>query len=43
MTVPPKLLGKPDQNALRPPDVAEPIRILVLYHLADELRAPLPR
>src|SRR5882672_5576628 len=35
----PELLGKPDENSFGAPDVAEPIRIFVLDHLADELRA----
>ena len=35
----PELLGKPNENSFGAPDVAEPIRVLVLGHLADELRA----
>src|SRR6266540_3657230 len=35
----PELLGKPDENSFGAPDVAEPIRVLVLDHFADELRA----
>ena len=35
----PELLGKPDENAFGAPDVAEPIRVLVLDHFADEFRA----
>src|SRR5687767_11535653 len=35
----PKLLGKPDENSFWAPDVAEPIRVFVLDHFADELRA----
>src|SRR5688572_1916502 len=35
----PELLGKPDENAFGAPDVAEPIRVFVLDHFADELRA----
>src|SRR5437868_15349543 len=35
----PELLGKPDENSFGAPDVAEPIRILVPDHFADELRA----
>src|SRR6266571_3349788 len=35
------LLGQPDQNALGASDVAEPIDVLVLNHLVDELRAVL--
>jgi hypothetical protein len=34
-----ELLGEPDENAFGPPDVAEPIHILILNHLADEFRA----
>src|SRR5690242_8443238 len=37
----PELLGKPDQQSFGPADVAEPIRVLVLDHFADELRATL--
>src|SRR6266498_5677077 len=35
----PKLLGKPDNDALRAADVAEPIRVLVLHHVADQFGA----
>ena len=35
----PELLGKPDENPFGAPDVAEPIRVFVLDHFADELRA----
>jgi quercetin dioxygenase-like cupin family protein len=35
------LLGEPDQESLRPSDVAEPIHVLVLDHVSDELRASL--
>ena len=35
----PELLGKPDENSFGAPDVAKPIRIFVLDHFADELRA----
>src|SRR5215217_1644883 len=35
----PELLGKPDENSFGAPDVAEPIRIFVLDHFADDLRA----
>src|SRR5436190_10432504 len=35
----PELLGKPDENSFGASDVAEPIRLLVLDHFADELRA----
>src|SRR5262245_32520778 len=37
----PELFGKPDQNSFGTPDVAEPIRILILDHFADEFRAAL--
>jgi hypothetical protein len=33
------LLGQPDENALGASDVAEPIRVFVLDHFVDELRA----
>src|SRR5213075_194143 len=35
----PELLRKPDENSFGAPDVAEPIRVFVLDHFADELRA----
>src|SRR4051812_18810860 len=35
----PELLGEPDENSFWAPDIAEPIRVLVLDHFADELRA----
>src|SRR5258706_8907168 len=35
----PELLGKPDNDALRAADVAEPIRVLVLHHVADQFGA----
>ena len=35
----PELLGKPDENSFGAPDVAEAIRVFVLDHFADELRA----
>ena len=35
----PELLSEPNENSFRAPDVAEPIRVFVLDHLADELRA----
>src|SRR5256714_13823976 len=35
----PELLGKPAENPFGTPDVAEPIRVFVLDHFADELRA----
>jgi hypothetical protein len=34
-------LGEPDEKPFRPADVAEPIRVFVLDHFADELRAAL--
>src|SRR5262249_61838647 len=37
----PELFGKPDQNSFGTPDVAEPIRVLILDHFADEFRAAL--
>ena len=37
----PELLGEPDEKSFRAADVAEPIRLLVLNHFADELRAAL--
>ena len=36
-----ELLGEPDEKSFRAADVAEPIRVLVLNHFADELRAAL--
>jgi len=35
----PELLGKPDENSFGAPDVAESIRVFVLDHFANELRA----
>src|SRR6266700_697140 len=35
----PELLGKPDEKSFGAPDVAEPIRVFVLDHFADEFRA----
>src|SRR6185503_1381721 len=35
----PELLGKPEENSFGASDVAEPIRVFVLDHFADELRA----
>src|SRR5258705_329754 len=35
----PKLLGEPDEQSFGAADVAEPIRVLVLHHVANELRA----
>jgi hypothetical protein len=35
----PELFGEPDENSFGAPDVAEPIRVFVLDHFADELRA----
>ena len=32
-----ELLGKRDNDALRPADVAKPVRVLVLHHFAHEL------
>src|SRR5436853_6987048 len=38
----PEFFGKPDENALRPADVAQPVRGLVLDHVtADEMRTVL--
>src|SRR3712207_157741 len=34
-----ELLGKPDNDALRAADVAEPIRVLVLHHFAEQFGA----
>src|SRR3981081_4390502 len=34
-----ELLGEPDEKSFGAADVAEPIRLFVLNHLADELRA----
>src|SRR3954463_9390849 len=36
-----ELLGEPDEQSFGSADVAEPIRVLVLNHLAHELRATL--
>src|SRR5262245_11759513 len=35
----PELLGEPDEDSFGAPDVTEPIRVSVLDHFADELRA----
>ena len=35
----PELLGEPDENSFGTPDVAEPIHVFILNHVADELRA----
>src|SRR5260221_12830857 len=35
----PDFLGEPDENSFGAPDVAESIRVFVLDHFADELRA----
>ena len=35
----PELLGESNQNAFGPPDIAEPIHVLILHHFADKLRA----
>src|SRR5688500_15102659 len=40
-SLPPQLLGKPKENSLRPPDVAEPVHVFILDYFADELRATL--
>src|ERR671911_1855703 len=38
-----KLLGEPDENAFRPADVAEPVRVFILDHVTtDQLRTVLP-
>src|SRR5512143_2278106 len=37
----PELLGEPDEKSFRAADVAEPVRVFVLDHFADELRAAL--
>jgi hypothetical protein len=34
-----ELLRKPDDDALRAADVADPIRVLVLYHVANQFGA----
>jgi hypothetical protein len=34
-----ELLGEPDENSFGAPDVAEPIRVFVLDHVPDDLRA----
>jgi len=34
-------LGKPNENSLGAPDVAEPIHVSILDHFADKLRAAL--
>src|SRR5712672_3542781 len=36
-----ELLGEPDEKSFGTADVAEPIRLFVLNHFADELRATL--
>ena len=36
-----ELLGEPDEKPLRTADVAEPVRVLILDHFADELRTVL--
>src|ERR671934_3037921 len=36
-----ELLGEPDEKSFGSADVAEPIRVLVLHHFANELRAAL--
>ena len=37
----PELLGKPDEKSFGAADVAEPIRVFLPDHFADELRAAL--
>src|SRR4030095_570971 len=37
----PELLGEPDEKSFGAADVAEPIRVFVLHHFADELSAAL--
>ena len=37
----PELLGESDEKSFGAADVAEPVRLLVLNHVADELRASL--
>ena len=37
-----ELLGESDENSFGAPDVAKPIRFLILDHFADEPRAALP-
>src|SRR5512135_3930583 len=37
----PELLGEPDEKSFWAADVAEPLRVFVLDHFADELRAAL--
>ena len=34
----PELLGEPDEKPFGPANIAQPIRLLVLHHVADELR-----
>src|SRR6266511_2692603 len=38
-SLPPELLGEPDENPFGTPDIAEPIHVFILDHFADELRA----
>src|SRR5262247_4015542 len=35
----PELLGEPDENSFGTLDIAEPIDVFILDHIADELRA----
>ena len=37
----PELLGEPDEKSFGAADVAEPIRVFILNHFTDELRAAL--
>ena len=37
----PEFLGNPDEKSFRATDVAQPIRVLVLNHVADKLRTEL--
>ena len=39
----PELLGEPDEKSFGAADIAEPIRVFVLHHFADELRAVLAK
>ena len=38
-TLLPEFLGEPDENSFGASDIAEPIRVLIPDHFADELRA----
>src|SRR5688500_5865077 len=35
----PELFGEPDENSFGTPNVAEPVRVFILDHFADEFRA----